>query len=810
MTPRLQKIRIDWNDDRLMALPGVAKAIKENPSITPDDVFNTLVSNDPTKTGKFVGWLLKAWEGKDFQWEDIRNGNRSQIHQTMRDFETFKRMRGNDGDFLIDEKHRSIMVHSGPQALWQFMMAIPELKSKMENDGPDTESNRHRKKMVSAKAHMEAWHHVTESGLKVTVPLTLFASQFFGRNTKWCTTEADGYSFRSYTNDGPLMIFTFPDGTRFQGWGNTAGQEIFLNVADLNPNEKEYDMIGPYVEEINATMRSIHNEYMNEDDQSIFNDFEKFSSFGGQEDIMFADGDDERSQEETQSRRHERDRRIAACSREIKDALDAALAKALQDGRIPEYYGTEDNHIKLVFRENDRMKLFVSGSFSSLADMSNYEKMSKNWNSFREAIYEIFGELDEIYDKHQKFHDVSYYCNNTSNIIQLFNIEIESLDIIEDYNMIDEHIDDALSCFNEGMLDLGRSKSMNNRTRFIDRYVRHLAKNDPDFKKKVINAIADTKSNSFQTLRGVFPLLLEMKGFDFHDVPEDQIEDFSDSLYTMMNSRNGRQILRRCDLPVVMAMTNHLDDHYLKKYFYLGQWIGCVCGDGTWDIHGQALNDVVSGMSGDDRLSVFSVIAEYFPDDLDRIIERVPGLDCIRIIRNANDMDAQGIVNRLDIGMENIVSSNPEYAAFNDIMTRIIREDQEAEGGLDDSRTPLLKYDGSEMSSSVVRAFVSSVCPFMTKDIADEITTVCENASVESVTALVRKIRESNIRQVREGFVNLGASDDFMHAMDDRIDLYVNRIRDECRIPDNIAVMIHRMKRPEQEKSIQDMNVVVS
>ena len=257
MTPRLQKIRIDWNDDRLMALPGVAKAIKENPDITPDDIFETLVANDPTKTGKFVGWLLKAWESKDFQWEDIKNGNRSQIHQTMRDFETFKRMKGSDKEFLIDEKHRSIMVHNGPQALWQFMMSIPELKSKMENDGPDTESNRHRKKMASLKAHIESLEYRFNDGVKMTIPMTAFASQFFGRNTKWCTTEADGGHFRSYSMEGPLMIFTLPDGTRFQGHINVPEEYSetsdindidfsFMNEADLEPNEEENAKLAPY------------------------------------------------------------------------------------------------------------------------------------------------------------------------------------------------------------------------------------------------------------------------------------------------------------------------------------------------------------------------------------------------------------------------------------------------------------------------------------------------------------------------------------------------------------------------------------
>lgn len=208
MSSRLEKIRAKWRDDILGSLPGVPDTIK------PEAVFNSVVAADPTRTHKYVDWTLRAWMNGSFQWEDIRRGRSSLVAETLANFERFKK---NIGDPSKDPEgnpaKRSLLSYKG---LGELARAV-ETWVAMERIGLETTSSREAKRIAHAKAKIESHEIITESGLKIEIPMTIQASCELGRNTKWCTAATKDNLYTRYTDTGPLLIFTLPTGERFQG-----------------------------------------------------------------------------------------------------------------------------------------------------------------------------------------------------------------------------------------------------------------------------------------------------------------------------------------------------------------------------------------------------------------------------------------------------------------------------------------------------------------------------------------------------------------------------------------------------------------
>lgn len=232
MSSRLQKIREKWTDARLKALPGVPE------KLSPDSVFNLVISIDPTKQHKYTEWCLKAWERRSFLYEDIKGGYTSKVSETLHDFERFKRNIGDprkdpDGD----AKKRSLMSYTGIGALYRSV----EKWVLMEKAGLTNISSNAEKRISHTKAKLESYEIITDSGLKVEIPFTLFASCELGRNTKWCTSAEQNNMFNDYAKNGPLLIFTLPTGERFQGHIDREYiAEIHKNVGLANKDEN-YD-----------------------------------------------------------------------------------------------------------------------------------------------------------------------------------------------------------------------------------------------------------------------------------------------------------------------------------------------------------------------------------------------------------------------------------------------------------------------------------------------------------------------------------------------------------------------------------------
>lgn len=207
---RLTKIRKHWNDDRLLALPGVSPAQSQNAQ----DIFDMVVASDPTKNYKYVAWCLDAWESGGLLLEDIKSGKQSKTAKTLADFEKYKKRIGNR---RFDETSRttddrSLLKYKTPGDLYKAVRTWVIAEQEYGED----ESSREQKRIDMAKARLESYSLTHENGVKIECPITLYASMILGRNTKWCTAAIKDNMFDEYAETGPLMIVTLPTGERYQ------------------------------------------------------------------------------------------------------------------------------------------------------------------------------------------------------------------------------------------------------------------------------------------------------------------------------------------------------------------------------------------------------------------------------------------------------------------------------------------------------------------------------------------------------------------------------------------------------------------
>ena len=250
---RLDKIRSNWPDSRLLALPGLP------PGVSGDDVFAKVSSVDPTPRKKMIGWLLDAWERRGFLWEDIQPGVQSEIYDTLKNFDVIKNR--------LPEESRSLMKYKTPGEVWEILQ--PFMDGREEDI---SESNKAHKRLVMRKARMETITQILPSGMKIEIPLTQFASQIIGRGTRWCTAAEKGNMFGVYADGGPLMVLSIPGGERFQAhldiedigkairngeFSYVMPEMSLMNVADDNLDADEARRLNPYLKDLLAFIERI-------------------------------------------------------------------------------------------------------------------------------------------------------------------------------------------------------------------------------------------------------------------------------------------------------------------------------------------------------------------------------------------------------------------------------------------------------------------------------------------------------------------------------------------------------------------------
>ena len=236
----IDKFRKRWDETALFALPGVEKEnAGRDEKLTGDDILQMALDADPTGRGKYTDWILKAWQRNALRYEDLVGGLDSTVGSTLNDFETYKKTPALKA--MLPEENWSIMKYKTPGDIFN---AISHITEHVENNEASLTGSRELKRRASRKAHMSSTVKEYPSGLKVSIPHSVEASQFFGHRTRWCTAAKKNNAFTGYYHSGPLFIFETPDNDKFQlhiDFYKT--EEVIQNADDENFVLDGYDAV---------------------------------------------------------------------------------------------------------------------------------------------------------------------------------------------------------------------------------------------------------------------------------------------------------------------------------------------------------------------------------------------------------------------------------------------------------------------------------------------------------------------------------------------------------------------------------------
>ena len=161
--------------------------IKELKSQNPNyniDVINVLASMDPSKTNKYLPFMIKCttdW----VEWinNELRNETFKEMFEIIRDFEDLSQRN------LLENK--DIYSYESNQ---DIIEAVKEAKEKITRSEV-------KKKETEVLYEDDRW--------LVVFPLSTRSSNLYGKGTKWCVSSEDnnyGKYFKQYTDNGVLVF----------------------------------------------------------------------------------------------------------------------------------------------------------------------------------------------------------------------------------------------------------------------------------------------------------------------------------------------------------------------------------------------------------------------------------------------------------------------------------------------------------------------------------------------------------------------------------------------------------------------------
>jgi Domain of unknown function (DUF4116) len=170
------------------------------------DLVLRFADMDPTDGKARTQWLVKTYIQDDqFKLEDL-----GRAHAALSAFERFK------PKFSIKQRELSLLKSLRDLETLVDPFVGAEAKARLERD-LSTATGRELRRLEELKARDESIIVQEEDGLPtIAVPMTEFASKWWGRGTKWCTAAEKDNAFAQYYKDGPLIIIVCSDGEKFQ------------------------------------------------------------------------------------------------------------------------------------------------------------------------------------------------------------------------------------------------------------------------------------------------------------------------------------------------------------------------------------------------------------------------------------------------------------------------------------------------------------------------------------------------------------------------------------------------------------------
>jgi hypothetical protein len=221
LRPRLEKIVALYGQ----ALVAATHERTHNASITSCDLVLQFADADPTPGKSRTQWMIQTYiKDKDFKLEDL-----GRMHAALTAFERMKRK--------LSVEQREIGHLTSLYALETLVepLVAAETNARLERD-LSSMTGRELRRVEEWKARDESIIIQEGDSLPtIVVPLTEFASQWWGRGTRWCTAADHKNVFHQYNKIAPLFVFIDTNGEKFQLYIN--GEDIqFSDATDKQIN----------------------------------------------------------------------------------------------------------------------------------------------------------------------------------------------------------------------------------------------------------------------------------------------------------------------------------------------------------------------------------------------------------------------------------------------------------------------------------------------------------------------------------------------------------------------------------------------
>jgi hypothetical protein len=202
---RLSKI-VELHGPTLAEAVGEREPESKEALLSDKDLILRFAGSDPTDGKSRTQWLVKTYiRDEYFKLEDL-----GRVGVALAAFERFKRKLPVEQRELSQfKKLRDLEALVDP-----FVKA--EAKARLERD-LSSATGREKRRLEELKARDESI--VVQEGegiLTIAVPMTEFASKWWGRGTQWCTAAENHSAFMTYNKNAPLVIIVCPDGAKFQ------------------------------------------------------------------------------------------------------------------------------------------------------------------------------------------------------------------------------------------------------------------------------------------------------------------------------------------------------------------------------------------------------------------------------------------------------------------------------------------------------------------------------------------------------------------------------------------------------------------
>jgi Domain of unknown function (DUF4116) len=182
------------------------EAAERETQLSNRDLVLRFAGADPTDGKSRTQWLVKTYiKDEHFKLEDL-----GRVDAALAAFERFKRK------LPVEQREiNHLKTLSALEALVDPFVKAEE-RARLTRD-LSTATGRELRRLEEWKARDESIIIQEEKGLPtIAIPMTEFASKWWGRGTKWCTAAEKNNAFASYHKDAPLVIIICPDGDKFQ------------------------------------------------------------------------------------------------------------------------------------------------------------------------------------------------------------------------------------------------------------------------------------------------------------------------------------------------------------------------------------------------------------------------------------------------------------------------------------------------------------------------------------------------------------------------------------------------------------------